>query len=127
MQGIFPRGLSWADRNGAAVRPAATPMDRDFSRSASLRARVPISPPFRGRPRGRYLRQQFEARIRDDEARFAAAENAVVLRDGEPVGQLWVDRSDEEVRMLDVALLPEHRGAGVGTNLLTGSGRGAGA
>jgi GNAT superfamily N-acetyltransferase len=67
-----------------------------------------------------FLRQQFVARTKDYESRFGGdGGNAVVLCDGEPAGHLWVHRSDAEVRMVDVALLPEHRGAGVGTRLVT--------
>jgi ribosomal protein S18 acetylase RimI-like enzyme len=98
----------------------ATAVDRDFLFRvyASTREELALVP-WPPAAKDAFLRQQFEARARDYEARFGDAERAVVLRDGEPVGQLWVLRSREEVRMLDVALLPEHRGAGLGTRLVT--------
>lgn len=34
------------------------------------------------------------------------------------VGRLYVDRWTREIRIMDIALLPEHRGAGIGTRLL---------
>ena len=38
--------------------------------------------------------------------------------DGEPAGRLYVARWEDEIRVMDIALLPEHRGAGIGTRLL---------
>ncbi|MDQ1673181.1 MAG: hypothetical protein QOC98_1743 [Frankiaceae bacterium] len=42
----------------------------------------------------------------------------VVLVDGVPVGQLVVDRDANRVRLVDIVLLPEQRGHGLGTALL---------
>ncbi|MEA2297907.1 MAG: hypothetical protein QOF77_843 [Solirubrobacteraceae bacterium] len=42
----------------------------------------------------------------------------VVLLDGAPVGRLFVGRGDDEICLVDIALLPRHRGAGIGTHLL---------
>ena len=38
--------------------------------------------------------------------------------DGEPAGRLYVHRGESEIRIVDIALLPEHRGDGVGSALL---------
>jgi ribosomal protein S18 acetylase RimI-like enzyme len=40
--------------------------------------------------------------------------------DGEPAGRLYAHRGPSEIRIVDIALLPEHRGGGVGTELLAG-------
>ncbi len=103
-----------------ALRPAVT-ADRDFlfRLYASTREEelaLVLWPPGM---KETFLRQQFDARARDYELRPHAGEHVIVLRDGQPVGQLWVDRSHGELRVLDVALMPEHRGAGLGTSLLT--------
>jgi ribosomal protein S18 acetylase RimI-like enzyme len=42
----------------------------------------------------------------------------VVLIDREPAGRLYLNRGDSEIRIVDIALLPEHRGKGVGSALL---------
>jgi ribosomal protein S18 acetylase RimI-like enzyme len=42
----------------------------------------------------------------------------VIAVDGEPVGRLYVHRGPSEIRIVDIALLPEHRGDGLGTLLL---------
>jgi ribosomal protein S18 acetylase RimI-like enzyme len=42
----------------------------------------------------------------------------VVVIDGEPAGRLYLHRGESEIRIVDIALLPEHRRNGVGTSLL---------
>jgi ribosomal protein S18 acetylase RimI-like enzyme len=42
----------------------------------------------------------------------------VIVADGEPAGRLYVARWEDEIRIVDIALLPEFRGRGVGSALL---------
>ena len=42
----------------------------------------------------------------------------MVLVDGMSAGRLYVDRTADEIRIVDITLLPEHRGRGVGQALL---------
>ncbi|HUP41984.1 MAG TPA: GNAT family N-acetyltransferase, partial [Thermoanaerobaculia bacterium] len=35
-----------------------------------------------------------------------------------PIGRLYVDRWKDQIRLVDIALLPEHRGAGLGRAIL---------
>lgn len=65
-----------------------------------------------------FLRQQFDAQRSEYDARFPDAEYDVILLDGRAVGRLWVGRTAEQIRLLDVALLPEAQGQGVGTLLV---------
>ena len=37
---------------------------------------------------------------------------------GEPIGRLYVDRRPTEIRIVDISLLPQFRGAGIGSGLL---------
>lgn len=41
-----------------------------------------------------------------------------MLADGEPAGRLYVHRREREIRLMDIALLPEFRGDGIGGALL---------
>lgn len=41
-----------------------------------------------------------------------------MLVDGQPAGRLYVARWDEEIRIVDIALLPGRRNGGIGTALL---------
>lgn len=65
-----------------------------------------------------FLAQQFLARQQGYHQSFPAAAFSIVLAGGKPVGRLVVDRRDEEIRIVDAALLPEQRSRGVGTALL---------
>jgi len=65
-----------------------------------------------------FLESQMWAQKREYEARYPNATHEIVLLDEQPIGQIWIGRSREEVRLLDIALLPPYRGHGVGTVLL---------
>jgi len=65
-----------------------------------------------------FLRQQFDAQDAHYREHYDGATFDVIELDGEPVGRLYVARWDDEIRIMDIALVPEHRGAGIGTRLL---------
>lgn len=65
-----------------------------------------------------FVAQQFDAQDRSWAAQRPGTVREVVLVDGVPAGRLYVDHADDEVRVVDIALLPEHRGHGVGRTLL---------
>lgn len=65
-----------------------------------------------------FLRMQFRAQDAHYRQHYPAAAFDVILVGGEPAGRLYVDRWPDQVRVVDIALLPEFRGAGVGTFLL---------
>jgi ribosomal protein S18 acetylase RimI-like enzyme len=65
-----------------------------------------------------FLRSQFDAQDAWYRQHYAAASFEVILVEGEPAGRLYVHRGKSEIRIVDIALLPEHRGNGIGTSLL---------
>jgi ribosomal protein S18 acetylase RimI-like enzyme len=65
-----------------------------------------------------FVLMQYEAQRRHYRIRFPDAEHWIVLRDGESVGRIWVHRTTDGIRLLDIAILPEHRGCGIGTRLI---------
>ena len=67
-----------------------------------------------------FVRVQYEAQRSHYEINFPDAEHQVVLRNGAPIGRIWVARAADEIRLLDIAILPEHRGCGIGTHLIRG-------
>jgi GNAT superfamily N-acetyltransferase len=85
---------------------------------ASTRADELAALPWDEAAKEAFLRMQFDAQERSYRAQMPDATFDVVLVDGEPVGRLVVARTDREIRVVDIALLPEHRGAGIGTLLL---------
>ena len=65
-----------------------------------------------------FVRFQFDAQHRYYQEQFPNATFDVV-QDGEmPIGRLYVDRRADEIRLIDIALLPEHRGKGIGGSLM---------
>jgi GNAT superfamily N-acetyltransferase len=85
---------------------------------ATTRAGEMAFAPWPEEQKAAFLRQQLNARETHYAAEYAGARNDVVLVDGRAVGRLMVDRSAAEVWVIDIALLPEHRGRGVGSRLL---------
>ena len=65
-----------------------------------------------------FLKWQFEMQRREYDARFPDAEYDVILIDGEPAGRIWIGRRDEEIRLLDIAILTAFQNRGAGTILL---------
>jgi ribosomal protein S18 acetylase RimI-like enzyme len=64
------------------------------------------------------LRVQWMAQRHSHAVRYPHAEHQLVLVNGRPAGRLWVALGPEELRVVDVSLLPAHRGLGLGTALL---------
>jgi len=67
-----------------------------------------------------FLKMQFAAQARAYRQQFPDAAFDVILVDGQPAGRLYVDRQPTRIRVVDIALLPEFRNAGIGTALLRG-------
>ena len=65
-----------------------------------------------------FLRMQFEAQTRYYIENYSGAEFQVILHDDQPVGRLYIHHKVEEIRIMDIALLPDHRGHGIGSTLL---------
>jgi ribosomal protein S18 acetylase RimI-like enzyme len=65
-----------------------------------------------------FVRSQFEAQYAQYNERFPDAEYNVILYQGRPVGRLWIGRTPEQIRLLDIAILPEFQNQGIGATLL---------
>jgi ribosomal protein S18 acetylase RimI-like enzyme len=65
-----------------------------------------------------FLQMQFAAQHQYYQEQFADAQFDVIVADDEAVGRLYVDRREEEHRIVDIALLPEYRGRGIGGRIL---------
>lgn len=104
---------------GVALRPVA-PEDEQFLLRvyASTRAEELALFPWGDEQKDEFVRSQHRAQRAHYDANHPHASFQVVLVDGLPAGRLYVQRADDGIHLLDIALLPEHRGAGVGTALL---------
>lgn len=66
-----------------------------------------------------FLAQQFYFQHQYYKQQFENAEFLIILKDQKPIGRLYVDRNDfEDIRLIDIALLPEHCNQGIGTSLI---------
>jgi ribosomal protein S18 acetylase RimI-like enzyme len=65
-----------------------------------------------------FLKMQFTAQQRSYQLQYPEAEHQVITLGGRPVGRIMVLRTAAEVLLIDIALLPESRRAGVGTALI---------
>jgi ribosomal protein S18 acetylase RimI-like enzyme len=88
--------------------------------SASTRWEELVEVPWPDEQKHAFLRFQFDAQHDHYRKHYPKASFEVVLADGEPAGRLYVDEWADEIRLVDVALLPEHRNRGLGTRLLGG-------
>ena len=102
-----------------SLRPI-TPEDDSFLAGlyASTRAEELAVTGWSDEDKAVFCRGQFDAQTAHYVEKYPGALLQVIERAGEPVGRLYVARWEHEIRIMDIALLPEHRGSGIGTQLL---------
>jgi ribosomal protein S18 acetylase RimI-like enzyme len=66
-----------------------------------------------------FVRMQFEAQDTEYRRHNPDGSFDVIVVAGRPAGRLYVDRRATDIRIVDISLLPEFRGAGVGALLIT--------
>lgn len=65
-----------------------------------------------------FLQMQFEAQHLYYHEQYPDAEYLVVQQDGIDIGRIYLHRRIDELRLIDIALLPQTRNQGLGANLL---------
>jgi ribosomal protein S18 acetylase RimI-like enzyme len=109
--------------NGTSGSPrlrAATPEDEQFLRAvyASTRAEELARVPWSDGQKRAFIDMQFAAQDAHYRRHYPTAQYLIIEVQDVPAGRLYVDRWEKEIRIVDIAMLPEHRRAGVGTKLL---------
>jgi ribosomal protein S18 acetylase RimI-like enzyme len=66
-----------------------------------------------------FVHMQFTAQSRCYRENYPDAEFRIIEVDGQPAGRLYVEPRVDDIRIMDVSLLPAFRGQGIGTALLT--------
>jgi ribosomal protein S18 acetylase RimI-like enzyme len=99
---------------------SATDADYDFMRQLyeSTRAEEMTRFPFDDAQRKVFLDQQFAAQFEHYGIHYPTCERNIVERDGEPIGRFWIDEWRDQIRIVDIALVAECRGSGIGSQLL---------
>lgn len=85
---------------------------------ASTREEELAAVPWSLEQKSAFLSQQFWAQHHWWQEHYAAASFQVIANGEEVVGRLYVLRSAEEIRIVDIALLPQWRNRGIGARLL---------
>ncbi len=65
-----------------------------------------------------FLQDQFARQHDHYQQHYQGADFWVIERSGQAIGRVYVYRSPGEIRLMDIALLPEQRGQGLGSALL---------
>lgn len=110
--------MSAAQVTFRSIAPEDEPFLRRVYASTRLEELAPLA--WSAEQQRAFLDQQFDAQHRHYQQYYADAEFLVILHDAQPIGRLYVARWPEQIVLIDIALLPEYRGAGIGTRLLRG-------
>jgi RimJ/RimL family protein N-acetyltransferase len=102
-----------------SLRPAAED-DTSFILSlyASTREQEMALVPWSPEQKDAFVRMQYEAQKRHYQAEFPRAAHDIIYVDKTPVGRLYLDRQGEVLHILDITVLPQHRGQGAGALVL---------
>lgn len=107
-------------RGGTLTLRRVTPDDEEFLLSVydSTRADELAQVQWQVGQREAFVKWQFDMQRREYDVRYPDAEYSLILIDDSPAGRIWIGRDNEEIRLLDIALLPEFQNRGAGTVLL---------
>ena len=65
-----------------------------------------------------FIAMQFNVQKQQYAMSYPAAQHSLILSNDVPIGRLLLDRGKLEFTLVDIALLPVHRGDGIGTGLI---------
>jgi ribosomal protein S18 acetylase RimI-like enzyme len=101
------------------LRPA-TAADRPFllRTFASTREDELAPVPWSPAQKAAFVEQQFNAQDEAYHGTYPHGEFLIVLSNRRPVGRVYVARLEDELRLIDITLLPAARGRGVGSAVL---------
>ncbi|MFN3943834.1 MAG: GNAT family N-acetyltransferase [Allosphingosinicella sp.] len=117
----MPPPIAAAAAHDVAYRPVRTPDDVPFLYAvyASTRAEEVAAAGWPEEAQRAFLAQQADAQHRHYVHHYPDAEWLVIQRGGQPVGRLYLEEWKDQIRIIDIALLPEARGSGIGGAILT--------
>jgi ribosomal protein S18 acetylase RimI-like enzyme len=67
-----------------------------------------------------FIRMQYAAQKDYYRKEFPQAVHEIICLDGLPIGRLFVDRRPDALHILDITIVPQHRGRGAGSLLMCG-------
>jgi len=75
--------------------------------------------PFNPEKKAQFLRMQFQAQAQAYRSRYPQADYQLIEWEGQVIGRLLVAEQDDALFLVDIGLLPQFQGQGLGTALLT--------
>lgn len=112
--------MTWASDLGVMFRPAQSDDDVFlYEVYASTRQDEMRIVPWTEEQKTEFLLQQFTAQKTHYQGYLPDTEYLVIEQKGESIGRLYLDRRTDELRIVDIALLAEHRGHGIGGAILS--------
>lgn len=101
------------------LRPVISPEEEDFLQHLYGTTRDDIIHlPFDEAGKQAFILLQYAARKKHYDEYYAGAEDYIILYDRERAGRFTVEFSKDDIRLVDIAILPEYRGRGIGTALV---------
>lgn len=102
-----------------SARPERLPDDGDFLLSVYASTRPELAGfGWPAKQQDAFIRMQFDAQTRHYRESFPDATYSVICVDGEPAGRLIVNHANDQILIVDIALLPEFRRTGIGRALV---------
>jgi ribosomal protein S18 acetylase RimI-like enzyme len=97
---------------------AATPDDGEFLRELFASTREIEFQFLDPIQREAIVSMQFNLQRQQYDAGYPDAEHSIITCEAKPIGRLFIDESDREITLVDIALLPAFRNQGIGRHLL---------
>jgi ribosomal protein S18 acetylase RimI-like enzyme len=107
------------DRNEVTFR-AQRDEDRPFLAALyfSTRAEEMAMVPWTPEEKAQFLMMQFEAQTLHYGENYEPSGFFIIEHNATPIGRLYRERQGNDIHLIDIALIPEARGCGLGTQLL---------
>jgi RimJ/RimL family protein N-acetyltransferase len=107
--------------DGVTFRPAG-PDDESFLLEvyASTREQELAMTGWNQAQQDAFIRTQFAAQQQHYRAYYPQGDHRIILMSGQAVGRLYTAEDEEEIRILDITVLPSHRNAGIGSPIIKG-------
>jgi ribosomal protein S18 acetylase RimI-like enzyme len=99
---------------------SAIPADEDFLFNLFLSSREKDLLMIPEPQRTALMRMQYGGQKMTYTQQYPASENSIITVDGQDAGRIWIDRSDQAISVLDIAILPGYRNAGIGGSVYSG-------
>jgi ribosomal protein S18 acetylase RimI-like enzyme len=100
---------------------AATTGDDDFlfELFRSTRIDISLAPHLTEQMKSQLMKTQFIAQQRHYAEKFPRATRGIIQVDNKPAGRLCVNRTEQEIHIIDISLSPEFREQGIGSRIMS--------